>query len=413
MAAYAESSASFRHRCAEVGLSQTETDALVDQGIKSFNNLAFSVCGQPGTIDDDRFRALLTGAYTSPSFGIESMLRQLSYEAITIAVAAIKQRTEPHAEGQLKRLPPQERDERMKQLSKRITGFAIQGDYEPGHCVADFFTTMLEEAAPKYLALSKCISREQELQSLKADKRIVVLEDQQLQIKSKAPDFSADLSTDLKVQNAFVRRGIAADQANLLSYETHEQIRHFFMQHLSRPAPPGFKAPDISAVLRADKELWMKAFEQCKSDIKVRPDGKFPLGEALLALRTTPSVVFHLLPMPAGVGSKPHATKRKRSSSASSAAKPSKPKASKKPQHATKKKQSPKQNNARVKVPDALKGHSGLNKDKLRVCYNYNLPHGCSNSTHQKDGHTRCVKGIHQCIRCYKPRTMQDCPEMQ
>ena len=251
-----------------------------------------------------RFQALLAGAFTNPTFGAEFFLRQLSYESITIAVAEIKQRVEPHSEGQVKRLPPQERDERMKQLSKRITGFAVQGDYEPGHCVVDFFTTMLEEAAPKYLPLSKCISREQELQSLKADKRIVVLEDQQLQVKSRAPEASADLSTDLKVQNAFVRRGLAADQACIMSYETHEKIRHFFMQHLSRPAPPGFKSPDIGAVLRADKELWMKAFEQCKSDIKVGPDGKYPWGEALLSLHTSPSVVFHLLPMPTGSAAK-------------------------------------------------------------------------------------------------------------
>ena len=108
---------------------------------------------------------------------------------------------------------------------------------------------MLEECAPKYLPLSKCISREQELQTLKVDRRIVVLEDQQLQVKNKAPEASADLSTDLKVQNAFVRRGLACEQVGILSYETHGKIRHAFMAHLGRQPPPHFKAPDINAVL--------------------------------------------------------------------------------------------------------------------------------------------------------------------
>ena len=67
-------------------------------------------------------------------------MRQLSYEAITVAVAAIRQRVEPHQEGQLKRLPPQERDERIKRQAASITGFVIQGDYEPAHSVVDFFT---------------------------------------------------------------------------------------------------------------------------------------------------------------------------------------------------------------------------------------------------------------------------------
>ena len=37
-----------------------------------------------------------------------------------------------------------------------------------------------------------------------------------------------------------------------------------------------------------------------------------------------------------------------------------------------------------VKVPDSLKGYGGMNKDNLRVCYNYNLPHGCSNGSTRK-----------------------------
>ena len=304
MAAYAESHASFRHRALEIGLSAAEVTSLTDQNIKSFNNLAFAVCGQPGQLDDARFRQLTDGAFTHPSLGLESMLRQLSFEAITVAVAAIRQRVDTPVEGQLRKLPPQERDERAKRLAAKITGFSIQGEYEPAHVVVDFFTTMLEEGAPKYLPLSKCISREQELQSQRSDRRIVVLEDQQLQVKHKAPDLAADLSTDLKVQNAFIRRGLACEQAGLLTHDTHEKLRHEFMSHMMRTPPPNFKAPDIAAVLRADKELWMRAFDKCKSGIKPDATGAFPLGEALLEFQHAPQVVFHLLPTPISSGAK-------------------------------------------------------------------------------------------------------------
>lgn len=218
MSACAEAKASFRRICLEVGLTEEQFDFLKDQNITTLNVLAFSVCGQPGQIDDARFRNVL--------LGVESMMRQLSYEAITISVAAIRQRVEPTVEGQVKRLPPQERDERMTRLSDKITGFAITGDYEPAHSVVDFFATMIEEAAPKYLPFSKCVSREQELMSQRVDKRTVALEDQKLQVKNTSPDITADLSTDLKLQNAFIRRGIASEQANLMTYETHERIRH-------------------------------------------------------------------------------------------------------------------------------------------------------------------------------------------
>ena len=406
MSAYAESIASFKHRCKEIGLSTAETAALETQNIKSFNNLAFAVCGQPGQLDGARFTQLMEGAFHAPTIGLESMLRQLSYEAITVAVAAIRQRVEPQQEGQLKKLPPQERDERMKKQAAKITGFVIQGDYEPAHSVVDFFTTMLDECAPRYLPLSKCISREQELQTMKADKRIVVLEDQQLQIKNKAPEAAADLSTDLKVQNAFVRRGLAGEQAGIFTYETHEKVRHAFMAHMTRTAPPGFKSPDIGAVLRADRELWMKAFERCRSNIRVDASGAFPLDVALLELYTSPEVVFHLLPTPSASSS----TKRPRSPETRSTS-PVKPGPKKTPKPAPKPKNKRGKGSDKVKVPEALKGFSGLNKDHLRVCYNYNLLHGCSNSTHEKDGHLRCVKGCHDCIKCGGRHTMQSCPK--
>ena len=375
------------------------------QNLKTFNNLAFAVCGQPGQLDSGRFQQVMDGAFHAPTIGLESMMRQLSYEAITVAVAAIRLRVEPQQEGQIKRLPPQERDERMRKQAASITGFAIQGDYEPAHAVVDFFTTMLEECAPRYLPLSKCISREQELQSQRVDKRIVVLEDQQLQVKNRAPDAVADLSTDLKVQNAFIRRGLACEQAGLISYATHEKVRHAFMAHMTRAAPGGFKAPDIAAVLRADKELWMKAFERCKSSIRMEPSGKLPMDVALLELYNGPEVVFHLLPTPAAAG-----TKRQRSPESPTETKtqadPPQPKG--KPA-AKPKNKNKKRTGDRVKVPDSLKGYSGMNKDNLRVCYNYNLPHGCSNGTHEKDGHTRCVKGCHECIKCGGKHSMQTC----
>jgi len=133
MDAYAESAASFRHRCTEIGLSAAEINALETQNLKTFNNLAFAVCGQPGQLDAGRFQQVMDGAFHAPTIGLESMMRQLSYEAITVAVAAIRLRVEPQQEGQIKRLPPQERDERIRKQAAAITGFTIQGDYEPAH----------------------------------------------------------------------------------------------------------------------------------------------------------------------------------------------------------------------------------------------------------------------------------------
>ena len=104
-------------------MTEEQFDLLKDQNIATFNILAFSVCGQPGQIDDARFRNVLDISFNNVSLGVETMMHQLRYEAITTSVAAIKQRVEPTVEGQVKRLPPQECDERMRRLSDKITGF--------------------------------------------------------------------------------------------------------------------------------------------------------------------------------------------------------------------------------------------------------------------------------------------------
>ena len=211
MAAGDESAASFKHRCTEMGLSAAEINALETQNMKTFNDLASAAFGQHGQLDAGRFQRVMDGTFLAPMEGLQSMMRQLSYGAITVAVAAIRVRVEPQQEGQSKQLPPLEHDERIREQSASITGFTILGEYE---LLVDFLTTMSKECAPCY---TKNISTEQELQSQRVDKRIVVLEDQQLQVESHAPDAVADLSTSLEVQNAFIRRGLACWQDGLMS----------------------------------------------------------------------------------------------------------------------------------------------------------------------------------------------------
>lgn len=85
------------------------------------------------------------------------------------------------------------------------------------------------------------MSREQEISSFKVDKKIVVLESQQLHVKQKPIEMSVDLSNELKVQNAFIRRGLAAEQAGLLTYTVHEKVRHSFMAHFDETASTRFQ----------------------------------------------------------------------------------------------------------------------------------------------------------------------------
>ena len=232
-------------------------------------------------------------------------LKQLAYESLTVAVAAIKQRIESPSDETAKKLPPQEKDQRLQAVKEKITGFDVSGDYEPGHCVIDAFAAMLEEGVLKIFPLGKCVSREQELQSVRADRQVVMLENQQLQVKTRSTELTADLGNELRVHHAFIRRGLALHMANLATYSVHEKVMREFMQHLTRPAPPGFRAPTIESVLRADKELWTRVADQVRSNLRPDKDDKLPVDAALMDLYQSASVVFHLLPLPGGSAQAP------------------------------------------------------------------------------------------------------------
>ena len=126
-------------------------------------------------------------------------------------------------------LLPQERDERTRRVANSTTGFEIKGGLEPAHCVVDAYISMLEDCSLKILPLSKCISRDQELNHAKVDKSIVTIENHQLQVKPKELEVFADLSTELRVQHAFTRRGLALEMAGLMSYNVHENVTRSFM----------------------------------------------------------------------------------------------------------------------------------------------------------------------------------------
>ena len=163
--------------------------------------------------------------------------------------------------------------------------------------------------------------------------------------------------------------------------------------------PSAFQRPDNSAILRADRGLWTRAAGECRSNLKVGADGKLPLDEAMLNLHQTAPVLFFLLPLPkAGKraredegGDKIRANQDKRDD-------PDKP-----PKNPKKKAR------VRAKVPEGLHGYSGVNKPKKRFCYNYNMAHGCQNTTKKVGKFDACNRGLHQCIKCHEQHSLMDC----
>ena len=81
------------------------------------------------------------------------------------------------------------------------------------------------------------------------------------------------------------------------TYREMERWHRHLLDQMQSPAPPGFRPPNMEQILRTDRAGWVKMAERLLS-LKRKADGTLPLGQALTALQSDPSVMFHLVPLP-------------------------------------------------------------------------------------------------------------------
>ena len=147
--------------------------------------------------------------------------------------------------------------------------------------------------------------------------------------------------------------------------------------------------------MSCDKAAWSRL---ATLNCQVREDaaGGFPLGEALLALRSDPAIALHFTPL----------------------AKPAQPVQSSSSHRATPY-QAPAHRPQKGKGKSGGKGKSPPMPAELRgkyhktasndpICFAYNTSSGCSHSSSVKPGE-RCPKGMHVCAepKCQQPHLLQ------
>ena len=99
------------------------------------------------------------------------------------------------------------------------------------------------------------------------------------------------------------RRGLAYDQASVLSHRVHSRWITTLIQHKHRAPPPDYCAVSWQQSHTADCELFMLAAQEARSGIRPDARGNKPLDALFMNLMTDARVTFFLMPMPKGSGS--------------------------------------------------------------------------------------------------------------
>ncbi len=376
MATLLDSEAQFEARALETGLAQ----AVVSR-------LAFAV-GQPGQaiVPNDVDTFLQTSLGRPATLAESAGVRRLAFEAQTFLVASLRQVVEQRDDGIPKKIGAAERETRMRTLRNELTGLDIQDELEPSHALLERACQINETNNLKYIEPSVCTSRNMEVQGGVKAKELA-FEGGALVVRERDNKLQVPTDTEMKLSNAFVRRGVAFKFARLMNYEQHSRWIAFLFSATQRDLPPGYNRPSLHQLVACDRAAFTKLGSTMAS-VRARADGTYPLGEQLLELRTDPLIVLHLAPLARGPKENPPTVRPT-------------------PYVQPGGKGNPK--GKTPPMPTELRGKWHKHSNGEPLCFGYNTSRGCN---HAKDGE-KCNKGWHLCAepKCLQPHSLQAHPK--
>ena len=229
---------------------------------------AFSCSYSPGGADDSPFKELIKTVLKREATLVEaSCLRRLFNESYATVAADIRSQTEQTEESSTRKLAPADRAARLAEQQKRLTGLKIRGAYEPGDGLVDRCVSFYEQVRLQYLEWSQCVSREHELlTSSKKDQRLVVQASGELKVSQSSKSEPCDASSEIMLRYCLSRRGLALEQANVLSYSNHNKWMEKLLTSRLETAPPVFAKVTFQQL---DGRPCDNHFEACMSSTEV------------------------------------------------------------------------------------------------------------------------------------------------
>ena len=176
MANLLKSSAAFRERAQECGLTGAEVRTIEGQGVTTLASLAYAVCAPGTAATETALRSLLNSASPDAvTLGSLAAIRQLHFESQTLSVAQVKAAIESGGEGEKRHdLVPAERQVRIDEQKTRVQGLDIRGPLECSYASYAYVASMLDGGTPLWLEPSRFTPRSQEVQREKPGKELVL-----------------------------------------------------------------------------------------------------------------------------------------------------------------------------------------------------------------------------------------------
>ena len=275
--AITESKANFASRATALGLDEAVLAKFVSSGIDCMSKYAFLSSFVPGNTDEKPFTdAVVKVLGRDPSIAELSVLRRLLHESYNLTVSELQVQVERTDDSAPRKLAAPDRADRLQRQQLRLSGLNIHGPMLPGHAVIDKCVQMYEDNVLHYLSPQQCPCRDDEVKFKKDrdDKMLSVDGAGHVSLRSQPAEVDADVSSDLLLKLALTRRGLALDQAGVITFSEHERwVEALFVARFRDP-PDSYARVTLQQLMHADRQLFVEAADRTRQGIQLVADGK-------------------------------------------------------------------------------------------------------------------------------------------
>ena len=261
MASGLESKAVFQARARAVGLTDLQIGALQAEDLNTFGDFAYCCSYIPGPGSDEKpFADFVTKLFPGEvSIGLMTKMRRLYFQAHTMALVDLKASIDRTEDQPVRKLAIPERAARHESQKLRLPGINLEGECECSHLLIDKVQNQYDTNEVRHIPPEECVKRDQEVLGKKVDETL------RLAINKLSGEFKAEkeeekhtveLSSDLALRNAFLRRGLAYDQCGLITHATHESWIAILFRALAEPAEEGYHRVSTQQIIKADQKMF-------------------------------------------------------------------------------------------------------------------------------------------------------------
>ena len=279
----------------ELGVSQVNVDALEAKGITSYATYAYCCTFQPGQVDDSALKDVLKDA--APDAASLSRYRRLFFEAHALSLEDLKPRVDRSEASEARVIPLPEKLDRVRLQKDRLVGISFTPTVEPSHSLIDRACQQLEDNVVSYIELRKCSSRHDETLHAKTDTTLTLDPSGGLRLTKRQKLDNINLTGEHRLRQAFVRRSLAYDLANIGSFAVLDKWTQKLFERMNEPPLANYKFVSVEQILNADKSLWVKVSDSTRGRLNVATGPRKVFDVEFEKFCDHPEVLQHLMPL--------------------------------------------------------------------------------------------------------------------